>query len=102
MSNASKIGDAEPSSVDIIFKVLSAAKTVGLSVPVQAPAPVDGVWALISQSQQSVSVPVAGDYVQMLGKARMLLVGHLSSMLAAEDWLSFSMLLKLGWRIASS
>ncbi len=43
-SNITNSRDGEPSANDIISKVLSAAKIVGLSVPVQAPAPVDGVW----------------------------------------------------------
>ncbi len=55
--------------MDIISKVMSVAKIVGLNVLVEAPAPVDGVWAGISQSQQPVSVPVAGNYLQGQGPA---------------------------------
>ena len=59
----------EPSCTDVISKVSSAAKIVGLNVPTEAPAPVDGIWADITQSQQSVTVPGAGDYLHMLRKA---------------------------------
>lgn len=69
------MGDSEPSAVDIISKVMSAAKIVGLNVPIEPPVPVDGVWAGISQSQQSVSVPAAGDCLQMLRKSWSTLSG---------------------------
>ena len=68
-SNLSNMGDSEPSPMDFISKVSSAAKIVGLNVPTEAPAPVDGIWAGITQTQQSVTVPVAGDYLHMLRKA---------------------------------
>ncbi|KAJ8260291.1 hypothetical protein GJAV_G00179270 [Gymnothorax javanicus] len=68
-SNLSCKGDDGPSAIDIISKVFSAAKIIGLDIPTEAPAPVDGVWAGVLQSQHSVSVPVAGDYVQMLRKS---------------------------------
>ena len=68
MSNLSPAGGGE-SSVDIISKIMSSEKTVGLNIPVVAPAPTDAVWAGISQSQHPISVPVAADYLQMLRKS---------------------------------
>ncbi|KAK0151149.1 hypothetical protein N1851_007723 [Merluccius polli] len=69
MSNLSPAGGGESSAFDIISKIMSAAKIVGLNIPVVAPAPMDGVWAGISQTQQPTSVPVAADYLQMLRKS---------------------------------
>ena len=50
-SNLSNMGDSEPSPMDVISKVLSVAKIVGLNVPTEAPAPVDAIWAGITQTQ---------------------------------------------------
>ena len=64
----SPAGGGESSAIDIISKIMSAAKIVGLNIPVVAPAPMNGVWAGISQSQHPIPVPVAADYLQMLRK----------------------------------
>ena len=56
------------SHTDIVSKCVTAAKIVGLNVPAETPAPVDGVWAGISRSQPSVSIPAAPDYLHMLKK----------------------------------
>ncbi|XP_030272800.1 uncharacterized protein LOC115581658 [Sparus aurata] len=69
MSNLSPAGGGESSAIDIISKIMSAAKIVGLNIPVVAPAPMDGVWAGISHSQHPISVPVAADYLHMLRKS---------------------------------
>lgn len=61
--------DTETPALDVVSKILSAAKIVGLSVPAEAPSSVEGVWAGISQPQPAVSVPAAADYLQMLRKA---------------------------------
>ncbi|XP_074466705.1 uncharacterized protein LOC141752572 [Sebastes fasciatus] len=57
-------GDSVPS--DVFSKVLSAAKIMGLSIPIEAPSSSEGVWAGISQSRPSVTIPAAEDYCQML------------------------------------
>lgn len=49
--------------------VVSVAKIIGLSVPVEAPSSSEGVWAGISQSRPSVAIPAAGDYCQILKKS---------------------------------
>ena len=58
--------DGEVSATDVLSRVLSAAKVVGLSAPVEAQAPAQGVWAGISKSQPVVSIPAAPDYLLML------------------------------------
>lgn len=57
--------------MNIILRAMSVVEIVVPSVLEGAPAPVDRVWAGIphsQHSQQSVSVPVVGDYLQMLRK----------------------------------
>ncbi len=54
---------------DVISKVLSAAKIMGLSVPVQVPSSSERVWAGISQFHRSVAIPAAEDYCQMLRRS---------------------------------
>lgn len=55
----------DPSDSDVVSKVLSAARIIGLSVPTEGPTSSVGVWAGISQPHPSVVVPAAGDYCQM-------------------------------------
>ena len=55
-------------TVDLAEKVLTAAKIVGLTIPVQGASPVDGVWAGIAQPRPTVSLPVADDFCQILRK----------------------------------
>lgn len=72
VSSLSNTGEGEPSLKDVISRVVSAATIVGLNVLAEAPAPVDGVWVGIPQSerrQHLVFVPVPGDYLHMLRKA---------------------------------
>ncbi|CAL8253179.1 unnamed protein product [Boreogadus saida] len=57
-------------TVDLAEKVLTAAKMVGLTIPVQGASPADGVWAGIAQSRPKVSLPAADDFCQMLRKTR--------------------------------
>ncbi|CAL8333798.1 unnamed protein product [Arctogadus glacialis] len=57
-------------TVDLAEKVLTAAKMVGLTIPVQGASPADGVWAGIAQSRPTVSLPAADDFCQMLRKTR--------------------------------
>ena len=80
MSNLSPAGGGESSAIDKISKIMSAAKIVGLNIPVVAPAPMNGVWAGISQSRHPISVPVAADYLQMLRKSWNALSGAPYSM----------------------
>ncbi|XP_076144523.1 uncharacterized protein LOC143127104 [Alosa pseudoharengus] len=63
------IGDSEFSTADVLSRVLSAAELVGLSGPVEAPAPVLGVWAGIPIARPATVVPVASDYLQMLRRS---------------------------------
>ena len=49
-----EIGDGEGVATDILSTVLSAAKLVGLNTPVEAPPPVQGVWAGVSMPQPVV------------------------------------------------
>ncbi|XP_037637109.1 uncharacterized protein LOC119494940 [Sebastes umbrosus] len=60
-------GDSVPS--DVFSKVLSAAKIMGLSSPTETPSSSEGVWAGISQSRPSVTIPAAEDYCQMLRRS---------------------------------
>ncbi|XP_074466146.1 uncharacterized protein LOC141752269 [Sebastes fasciatus] len=60
-------GDSVPS--DVFSKVLSVAKIMGLSIPIEAPSSSEGVWAGISQSRPSVTIPAAEDYCQMLRRS---------------------------------
>ncbi|CAL8358344.1 unnamed protein product [Arctogadus glacialis] len=55
-------------TVDLAEKVLTAAKIVGLTIPVQGASPVYGVWAGIAQPRPTVSLPAADDFCQMLRK----------------------------------
>ena len=61
--------DGEVSATDVLSRVLSAAKVVGLSALVEAQAPAQGVWAGISKSQPVVSIPAAPDYLLMLKRS---------------------------------
>ena len=62
-------GDGEGVTTDVLSTVLSAAKLVGLSTPVEAPPPAQGVWAGVSMPQPVVSVLVAPDYLLMLKRS---------------------------------
>ena len=55
-------------TVDLAEKVLTAAKIVGLTIPVQGASPVDGVWAGIALPRPMVSLPAADDFCEMLRK----------------------------------
>lgn len=92
-SSLSNVGDGEPSPVDVVSRVRSVAKIVGLNAPVEAPDPVDGVWAGIPQSQHSM--PVARDYCSE--RRGVQLARHPSLMLVVSGWLRPSMLLRLVW-----
>ena len=61
--------DDDSSAQDVMSRILSAAKIVGLPVPAEVPSSVEGVWAGIAQPRPSVAVPAAADYLQMLRKA---------------------------------
>ncbi len=68
--SASAEEDAEKSSPsNVVSWVLSVAKIVGLVTPVEASSSSEGVWASISQSCPSVTIPAAEDYCQMLRRA---------------------------------
>jgi len=56
---------------DILSRILSAARILGLDAQEEAtaPTPTQGVWTSISPAQPTVSIPVADDYSQMLRKA---------------------------------
>ena len=68
-STQESTGDGEVSATDVLSRVLSAARVVGLSAPVEAQAPAQGVWAGISKSQPVVSIPAAPDYLLMLKRS---------------------------------
>ena len=53
-------------ATDILSRVLSAAKLVGLGTPIEAPPPAQGVWGGVSMPQPVVSVLAAPDYLLML------------------------------------
>lgn len=73
LSEAGSIQDATENqgavATKVLSTVLSAAKIVGLSMPAEAQAPEQGVWAGISRAQPVVSVPAAADYLLMLRKS---------------------------------
>jgi hypothetical protein len=56
---------------DILSRILSAARILGLDAQEEAtaPTPTQGVWTSISPAQPTMSIPVAEDYSQMLRKA---------------------------------
>ncbi|KAK0150205.1 hypothetical protein N1851_008880 [Merluccius polli] len=60
-------GDGEGVATDVLSTVLSAAKLVGLSTPVEAPPPAQGVWAGVSMPRPVV--PAAPDYLLMLKRS---------------------------------
>jgi hypothetical protein len=67
----SSANDRDSTQPDILTRILSAARMLGLKTPAETSTAsvVQGVWAGVSQSQPSVSIPVTEDYVQMLSKA---------------------------------
>lgn len=62
-------GADDAGMVDLVGKVLSAAKIVGLTIPVQSASPAEGVWAGIAQPRPTASLPAADDFCQMLKTA---------------------------------
>ena len=62
-------GDGEGVATDVLSKVLSVAKLVGLSTPIEDPPPAQGGWAGVSMPQSVVSVPAAPDYLLMLKRS---------------------------------
>lgn len=62
-------GAEEASAVDLVGRVLTAAKIVGLPIPREDAGPAEGVWAGITQPRPTVSLPAADGFCQMLRKA---------------------------------
>lgn len=56
-------GDSEATATDVLSRVLSAAKVVGLEAPTDTQSPVQGVWVGVPTSRPVVSVPAAQDYL---------------------------------------
>ncbi len=67
----SSVKDGDSAQPDIVTRILSAARILELETQTetQTASVGQGVWAGVSQSQPSVSIPVAEDYSQMLSKA---------------------------------
>ena len=67
-ANAMEDGEGTISS-DLVSRVLSAAKIVGLKIPTDTPSAAEGVWTGISQPRPTTSIPATDDYCQMLRRA---------------------------------
>ncbi len=67
----SSVKDGDSAQPDIVTRIISAARILELETQTetQTASVGQGVWAGVSQSQPSVSIPVAEDYSQMLSKA---------------------------------